>query len=153
MGRTEQIPPVAFAVDEDDEATVRLIARFGGDRDAVFEHSLPRLLEVIDTQKQSHATGELFADRLGLALAGGLRQQRSSLSLGWSHDELSLRTTVVGRRQRVLDDPGSSAAAWKMARLSTPPIRLQISAIAARTRSAVRSESCGLIRGRLSLGH
>lgn len=102
--RAEQVPSVAFEVEEDDDAAVCLLAGFGDEPHAVVEHSLPGRVEVIDAEEEADTSCELLADCAGLLLTIGSREQQPRLRTRRPHDDPSLRSPIVGHRRRILDD-------------------------------------------------
>jgi hypothetical protein len=101
--QAEQVPAIAFAVEEDGHAAVRFRPRRPHERDARGRHALVRGVEVVDVEKQSHAARELVADRRLLPVAIRACEQDARLRVRRSHHHPALRASVVRERRRVLD--------------------------------------------------
>jgi hypothetical protein len=67
--------------------------------DAGGRHSPVGCIEVVNTEEESHATGELLPNRLCLSLAIGPGKQDACLRSNRSDDNPSLRPSVIGQRR------------------------------------------------------
>jgi hypothetical protein len=105
---SEQIPAIAFEILEHDDAAVRFLSRRRHEANASLLHALIRCVEIIDAQKQPHASRELLSNNTRLVVAIRASQQnsraRQSPRLGRPHDHPALRPPIVGQRGRVLDE-------------------------------------------------
>lgn len=94
--RTQQVPSVAFDVEEDGESAEGLVAGFGDERDPMFDHSLVRGGEVVDAEKESDAPGELLASGPSLIWTVRLCQQQAGFAIRRAHDDPTLWPSIVG---------------------------------------------------------
>lgn len=101
--RSQQIPPVARHVYEHSEATVRRVARSGDEVDPGGLHAGVLGIEVVDSQEEPDTPGVLLPNDRALSVAVSLRQQESSPGAWRPNDDPALRSPVIGRRRRVLD--------------------------------------------------
>ena len=99
---TEQIPAVAFAVEEDGNPPIGLVPWFGDELDVVGQHSLPGRFEIVDAEEQPDPTGELRSDRRCLSVPVGSGQEQTRLGARRPNDHPSFGPTIVRRGRRVL---------------------------------------------------
>ena len=120
LRRTEQIPAIAGDVGEHRDAAVRFRARLADELDSGGPHPLVGRVEVLDAQEQPDAARELAADRRGLFLAVGARQQDA------------------GPRARAAGPRPSASGARRSSATASPP-RARTRARRRRSRSPSRS--------------
>src|SRR3954447_1982525 len=100
--RAEQVPAVAGDVEEDHHAAVGLVPRLGGECDSGCDHPLVLRVEILDTQEQPDAAGELLADRRALVVPVGLREQQPRLSIRRPDHHPALGPALLGRQRRLV---------------------------------------------------
>ena len=78
--------------------------RFAHELDAGGDEALVVLVEVVDAQEKTHATGVLFADDGGLLRAICPGEHETGFGVGGTHHDPPFRTAVGGHRPRILDE-------------------------------------------------
>jgi hypothetical protein len=101
--RSEEVPFVPCKVKEHGNSAVGLIARFRDKLDAVVEHPPPSRLEVVDPKEQADSACVLASDSVNLVLAVCCGQEQPGLCPRRFDDDPTLRTSIVRRCRRVLD--------------------------------------------------
>lgn len=89
--RSEQVPSVAGDVEEDNDASVRLIPWLGDELHAGRAHPFEGVLEVVRTQKQPNSTRELVPDRAGLMLTVSPGEKQRGGRTGRPYNDPALR--------------------------------------------------------------
>lgn len=102
--RAEQIPAIARDIEEDGDLAVRLRARLRDELDSEVLHLSIRRVEVIDPQKETDAASHLVPDRSGLLVTIRLGEENAGDGARRTNDDPALRSPVVGRRWRIVDE-------------------------------------------------
>jgi hypothetical protein len=101
--RPKQIPAISLEIEEHRHPTVRLVPWGGHERHARSCHSSIGCVEVLDSQEEADAPGELTASDCRLLFAVRPCEQNPGCGSWRTNDNPAFRTTVVGERRGILD--------------------------------------------------
>lgn len=101
--RTEQIPSVAFDIQEHRNVAVWLAARSGDEPDPGGNHSRVGGRKIVRPQEEPDPTGKLVTDDGGLPVAVCAREKDPGLASDGSNHHPALGAPVVGDRRNILD--------------------------------------------------
>ena len=98
----EQVPSVAFDIQEHRDVVVCLAARSGNEPDSGGHHSRVGGRKIVCPQEEPDPTGELVTDDGGLPVAVCPREEDPGLAADRSNDHPPLGAPVVGDRRNIL---------------------------------------------------
>ncbi len=102
--RPQQVPTVAGDVDENGDCPVGLRSWLGHELDGLVDHPTVRRLEVVHSEKEADAIGNLRTNGGGLLRPVGLREKQTGGRTGRANDDPALCAAIVGERRRILDE-------------------------------------------------
>ena len=99
---TEQVPPIAFRVQEHGDCSIRLLPGRSDEAHACCVQPLIRCVKVINAQEQGHPPRELVACGFELLLPVSAGQENACLGSRRAHHNPPFRATIVSERGAVL---------------------------------------------------